>query len=348
MMQTLGLLGLNIAGNKKALNNKGTKRSERAQYLNPKGFYEIPGTVMKGIKTEDLDKYKGKVIKIITPGMVKTLQSDEGKAALGKLIFCMRHPKEIAVSQRKLASAVEVAGDDGWKYLPEVLPASPTRYVKAISWLVLWVQKHKEIWENAFRVDYEHMLTNPAQAIQEIIDFLEIIPTEEQVQEAIGNIDTSLYRSLTDSIEWEDAEGGALAEKLYKGISTGTMEHITEDMITTIGEMIVHDRLENARWLDDVEFNTWTRMAASLWRAVETNNNEVRDNLQKSAIRRHQQWSTKCAYYNNDGEEYTVYRPDDLGHLTRNKVQCDYHKEDKTREECYRCWNEIINGRKLP
>jgi hypothetical protein len=348
MMQTLGLLGLDIAGHKLSIDRKGRKRTERAQYLNPKGFYEIPGVVMRGFDAEKLGDYKGKAIKLITPGMVRTMKDEKVREHVNKIIFCLRHPKEIALSQRKLASAVEVAVDGDWKYFPETLPASPKRYVKAISWLVLWVQGNMDIWQNVHLSNYERMLTDPEGAIKDIIKYLEIEPTEEQIQQAIDNIDTSLYRSTKDAVEWEDPEQGALAEALYEGICTNTMKHIDETMIDDIAEMMRVDRLENIRWLDDEEFGTWTRMTASLWRGVEINNNNVRVNLQKGAVKRHVQWSTRCAYYNRKGEEYVIPRPDDIGPLVRNKVRCEYHGEDKTREQCYKCWNETINNRKLP
>ena len=77
MMRIINSLGLKIVGEKNPAKNKkvGKKRKERAKYLNPEGFWEVPQIVSRGIKTkEQIEEYKDKIIKIITHGLSNSIK----------------------------------------------------------------------------------------------------------------------------------------------------------------------------------------------------------------------------------------------------------------------------------
>ena len=55
MMRIIDSLGLEIAGEQYVGTkrpNRSKKRKERAEYLNPEGFWEVPEVVSRGIKTD--------------------------------------------------------------------------------------------------------------------------------------------------------------------------------------------------------------------------------------------------------------------------------------------------------
>ena len=85
MMQTLNTLGLNTKGTSELWHRQKTKLGrDRAEYLNPKGFYEIPGIVTKGIRFDKLaELFYNKTIKIILNGLIRT-----DLKHIDKILFC--------------------------------------------------------------------------------------------------------------------------------------------------------------------------------------------------------------------------------------------------------------------
>ena len=105
MMRLLEGLGLKVKG-EELIKGKEGRRRKNAEELNPKGFYEVPGVVMRGIPDDALDDYEDHVVKLITPALMRTSYMH-----IGKVIFCLRDPREIALSQKGLSSPIEIAGD---------------------------------------------------------------------------------------------------------------------------------------------------------------------------------------------------------------------------------------------
>ena len=155
MMRIVDSLGLEIAGEqqpgeKRPDRNK--KRKERAEYLNPEGFWEVPGVVSRGIKTEEqVEEYKDKVIKIVTGGLSNTVKPAIDK--IDKIIFCLRHPREVAFSQQKLVSGVEVAKKEGWEYSPENMEVDHDRYIGTVGGYILKLVK-TDLCDKTLVVEY--------------------------------------------------------------------------------------------------------------------------------------------------------------------------------------------------
>jgi hypothetical protein len=335
MMRIIDSLGLEITGDKHAGQNRpnrSEKRKERAEYLNPEGFWEVPGIVSSGIRTEDqAKKYEDKVIKIVTHGLSHTVKPAIDK--IKKIIFCLRDPREIAYSQKKLVSGVEVAGKnkEDWEFSPENMQVDLGGYIMSVGGYIIKSVK-TDLWDKTLVVNYEDTINEPEVQIKRISNFLGV-PYNPESKNLIRK---ELYRSV------KVPEVNSLTDNIYNAIKTKNFSNVLEP----IKKYIDQKRIESVRWLDDIEYKTWTIAGWSLHKSLATNNNNVRDNLVRSANIR--SIPTECNYYDPTGEEYTVERVEQLGPLTRTKIKCSDKKEEVTREQCFNCWQQILIGRRNP
>ena len=367
MMQTLALLGVPIVGDEypgdaamqaRLAGAEGaeldhrqtqlTKRMERSHALNPRGFWEVSGVVMQGVR-HARDDFKGKAVKIITHGLYER-QEANGRwvgtpaALIGKIILCVRNPEHIGVSQKDLSGLVEIVGPsvDQWINAPQ--PLSPTRYVRGMGGFLIWLAQHgaehfDAMADKVLVVDYEDMRTEPATTLAAIAEHLDIVPEPEQYAAALDNIDPLLNRA-TDFKGWpdKDAVEGVLAERIYQAIKAWDKEAICALAAET---QAVHDyhRKENMAWTDDAD--TWVNVCPALYRQMKANVNRVHDNLRKSLVtqRRGRLLPDACKHYSRNAEKtYTIERPDDLGPLTRAGVWCKRDENMTTVEACKLCW----------
>jgi len=337
MMRIVDSLGLEIAGDQNPQAKRperSKKRQEQANYLNPEGFWEVPGVVSRGIETEEqVEEYKDKVIKIITPGLSNTVQPAIDK--IDKIIFCLRHPREVVYSQRKLMSGVEVAKEDGWEFSPENMQVDFGRYIMSVGGYILKSSK-TDLWDKTLVVDYADMMNETETQIKRISSFLEV-PYNPETKNLIRK---DLYRSV------KVPEVDSLTDDIYNSVKTKNFSKVLEP----IEEYIEQKRIENTRWLDDIEYKTWTIAGWDLHKSLATNNNNVRDNLVSSANSRTLPLS--CLYYDPIGEEYTIKRVKELGDLVRTKIICRAHKERKedfdremVREACFSCHQRYLRNK---
>ena len=363
MMQTLDLLGVPIMGDEypgdavMAARIAGaddtesdhrqaqiTKRMERSHALNPRGFWEVSGVVMQGIR-HARDDFKGKALKIITNGLYER-QAAGGRwvgtplGLIDKIILCVRNPEHIGVSQQDLSGLVEIVGPsmDQWVNAPQ--PLSPTRYVKGMGGFLIWLAQGDNfdtITPKILVVDYEQM--HDKAPLAAIAEHLGIVPSPDHFGDALGNIDP-LLRRATDFAGWPDKDKveGVLAEKIYQAVKAWD-----KAAICTLAPEVqaVHDyhRLENMAWTDDAQ--TWVNISPTLARQMNANVNGVRDNLVK-AVRSQRQGRLipdQCKHYTRPSSQtYTVERPADLGPLTRAVVLCGRDDNALSVEACKLCW----------
>jgi hypothetical protein len=334
MMRIIDSLGLEIAGDqnpqaKRKRPERNKKRQERAEYLNPEGFWEVPGVVSRGIKSEEqVEEYKDKVIKIVTGGLSNTVQPAIDK--IDKIIFCLRHPREVAFSQQKLVSGVEVAKEEGWEFSPENMQVDLGRYIRSVGGYILR-SSETDLWDKTLVVEYGDLINNGWSEIKKISNFLEV-PYNPETKKLIRK---DLYRSV------KVPETNSLTDDIYNAVKVKKFDQVLEP----IKKFLTEKRIKNTRWLDDTEYKTWTIAGWDLHKSLATNNNNVRDNLTASANRR--SLPTECIYYDPTGEEYTVQRVEQLGPLIRTKIKCDDQEEKEvTREKCFNCWQKMLMERR--
>jgi len=334
MMRIVDSLGLEIAGeqNPQKMRPRASKeRKERADYLNPEGFWEVPGIVSRGIRTEEqMEEYKDKVIKIITNGLAHTVKPAIDK--IDKVIFCLRHPREIAFSQQKLVSGVQVAKEDDWEFSPENMQVDLGRYINGVGGYILRSTK-TDLWDRTLVVEYGDLINKGWSEIKKIANFLEL-PYNPRTKNIIRK---DLYRSV------KVPEIDKLADNIYRCVKVKKFDEV----VGPIEEYLNARRVKNTRWLDDTEYETWTIAGWDLHKSLATNNNNVLDNLLRSANQR--SLPTLCNYYDPTGEEYTIERVEQLGPLTRTTIKCNDKEEEEeeevTRERCFNCWQRMLMGR---
>ena len=79
----------------------------------------VASSVVNGVRGNDADQYKGKVIKIVTSGIPPQSRHGTDMSKVDKMILCLRNPKHIAVSQVDLLNTqrgnkiIEFLRDEG-------------------------------------------------------------------------------------------------------------------------------------------------------------------------------------------------------------------------------------------
>ena len=378
MMQTLELLGAPVAGHKFPQEERSRaqtdamppgKERDRAEAqaaarlaqtkkMNPRGFYELPGIVMGGLR-HMRDDLKGHAIKIVTNGLYEREQANGQVAGtplelIDKIILCVRDPRHIAVSQKDLSGGVEVAaeGIDQWVNMPRTV--SPLRTVRGLGSFLIWLAADENL--DAMRpkilvVDYETMHSHAAQAVDDVARFLGLKPKPGQLAAAVANVEP-LLRRATDFAGWQpkDAAEGDLAERIYgamKELKPGDVAGLaaeTEDALDT-------RRLEVVRWVDDA--HTWVGVTAQLYRWMLADRHGVGTNLSGSLRGKRQAGliPDACPYWGRDPEHtYSIERPADLGPLVRPMVKCGRDNKLTTVEGCKLCWQRgsVVDGIEFP
>jgi hypothetical protein len=194
-MLILRELGLQIAGDK--FHGRG------ADY-NPTGIWEVYGVPNNGITQDVLngtvgrhvskdsdevthEPITGDVIKLTTTGLVKS-----DPTLITKVVYCIRDPREIIVSQR---------GQIGWD-------SDKERYnTYLVNMARLFDKIEPQEWEHIYVSDYADMMWSPGVEVNRLATFLGVEPTKA----AIDVIDPSFYRSKK-----HQAKHNKFAEKYYQ------------------------------------------------------------------------------------------------------------------------------------
>lgn len=333
MMQTLKLLGMTIWH--KERENISQELRKQSELLNPKGFYELP-IVSKGINLTKIQEKNpsfyqeiidndNSVIKLVTHGLINTDIN-----LINKIIFCTRDPRAIAWSQTDLVQNVMVSGKDGeWIY--------PKLNITCNSYIVniyRFLQKLPEFPKKIIYIDYQNMNEQPDVEINKIIEFLEISPTEKQIQDAINNVDPDLNRSsdppiLTGS-EWD------MADRLYNILvpPKGVKPSYDTDLKTNFTNVI--KELSHSVWLEE---SVWRMCDVSMFNKIQNDKSYKKALLldrKKREIKR--MVCSSCENFNRNGSEYTISR-EGIVPLTRKKVMCSELNREVTLEECQRHWS---------
>lgn len=174
-------LGFEITGFRDSNYGKGRR-------FNPSGIWEIDGVPNHGL-TKNLfmhNRIEGDVIKLTTFGL---LNSDP--SFINKLIYCIRDPREVIVSQRGQVGYT----DDDWNW---------NEYITNIKQLLDKIEPND--WDHIHIVDYKDVISNRRGEVQLLADFLDV----EFRQSAVSVIKTKYYRSKP-KVAWNQE-----AKELYE------------------------------------------------------------------------------------------------------------------------------------
>lgn len=157
MMQTLKLLGVEVPV------PAFSESHEEIKEFNPKGFYEFKDEDEVNVLLKD------KAIKLF--GGQLSLRVDQDNS-IDKIIVCLRNKVDA------VKSAIPVYDKMGITANPDLL------YELNYDLLFSSIKDFPTLF-----VKFEDITTNPKQEIERVVDFLNIKVSEDQIQEAVKNID---------------------------------------------------------------------------------------------------------------------------------------------------------------
>lgn len=361
-MQSLHLLGVPVAGKEFPLKEVREKNefdiavAEKNKRMNPKGFYEVPGVVIRG--TRDIEPYKGKAVKIITSGIWPRtarngMEFGTPPSLVDKYIFCVRNPRQIAISQKDLSDrGVLGPSEDGEGWALPQRSVSASVFIERSGPALVWMSRQpQDVLDKFMSVDFGDMITDPASVLPGVMDHIERTYTSAQMQAAVANVEKALNRSISLKDWPDDMENeGMIADRLYGAFKSLNRVEMAATS-TAVQEFILSKRFESAVWVDDED--TWVTMTVETKRQVAINKYDLATTLrtQLPDYRRNFMICDQCDHYERDaGKVYTIRRPDDLGALTRPMVKCGRDDEYKTVEMCKSCWQQgsTVNGNLMP
>jgi hypothetical protein len=194
-------------------------------------------------------------------------------------------------------------------------------YIKGMGILIMVATE--DFWNKTLIVEHQNLMSNHSQEIQKISTFLNIPFVDANL------VDDKLYRSKAI------LDPDPLVTEIYNSIKTKDFSIVKIKLKDYLQNLM----LQNVRWVDESEFQTFVMSNLSLHKALVSNNKEVRDKLVKNS--RNTKHYFDCKYYSRNGEEYTIKRID-LPDLIRKKVTCSHFKEEKTLEFCHQCFMAML------
>lgn len=331
MMQTLNLLGVPVVGDINLGNNnrRGKDKVNNTKNLNPRGFFEIPGVVVRGFSEEDAADYHGKAIKIINTGLVKTPVTE-----LDTVILCVRDPRNIAVSQKGLGSKMKTRTTVGttvgaWQFAQAHQKVTPTKYITRMGKFTRWLSNNVV---DLHIVDYNIFLENPTLVIDNIISKLNITVEDTLRQAAIDNVGLGKPGSETDSSKVWKRESGTLAISIYDALKSNVIE---QPLIKKINKWLKNQKDQfSVQWVTE-EMGLFLPVSPYLYMSMQSNPELVKNLVDKS-VNREIFDCRKCRYYSRTGSIETIENK--AVTFTRKKVRCLLNEKEVILEECFRCW----------
>jgi hypothetical protein len=180
---------------------------EKSKDMNPNGFWEMLYTV-QGIQyrlndVERLNRLLAEenksICKIVSQGL-----ANSDPRFIDKIIYMVRHPRQVAKSQERLKRNTPLEHDVPIdKNGDEIKVHTPKMYINVTAVASRWVVENPDV--PVLQVNFDDLLANPKEELSRISDFL----GEGDFSKADGVIEPRLKRSNPEPIEnalWEDAE----------------------------------------------------------------------------------------------------------------------------------------------
>jgi len=336
LMQTLVALGVPVAGERFPIVDLGESDSPvgnapvSSKYLNPRGFYEVSGVVMRGLR--EVGDYGGQAIKVVSSASYPRLGFGMPSEFVRRYVLCLRDPRSVAVSQTLLKRPWRVAGESEWERAP--VGINPTRFLAEYGGLARYLSQQDETVRSRWLVvDYDAFLLSPSQVVDRLISHLGLEVTADARTTALANVDPALSRSERENL-WPSAlaEAGELASGLYLALrkfDLSSLQSISDRVIAYEQQQ----RLEHARWYDE---SIGVLVIPSLHRALAVQPT-LRAQYTAVFAREKQNGLHPCTApdYEEplDAPMYVIERPSDLGPLQRSMVR--YRGELLTREQAF-------------
>lgn len=219
MMQTLKLLGASVMGDE-YLKEARTKFGGVHEWANPKGFYEVPNTVLFGLQEKDIEVVRDSCIKLTINALISSFYRSDSLRCLvedSKIIWCIRNPLESSVSRKTLTHKL---GTSKGVQLPWNKSADAKTIYTKYSSMLAFLKSNDTVKDNTIIVDYDDMIENSEREIDIIVQFTQLNPAYDKIERAIQNIDPNLRRTDASTFRWHKREmnWGSMIEELYQEI----------------------------------------------------------------------------------------------------------------------------------
>lgn len=307
-----------------------------SRQLNPGGFYEVGGVVMRG--TRDAETYGGTVLKVMSTGLGARRRGGTPVDAIDTMLLCIRDPRQVALSQTRLQNrAVRVAGvRRRWTSPPS--PVSPRRYVREMGRMAKLLVDHWDMLSPKVLVLDDAWWDGFAlHNLQAVCSHIGFAPKSDAWDKALALVDPAKL-APKEFPGWTDVQQqyGDVADTLYAALRS--MDKAAMEAALAAAESLQAEQaLERVSWVDDSDDPaTWLTVTPPSFRmfAAGSHGHDPAKSAPAECFR-----SRNCPHYGRSGETYAIERPDDLGPLTRTKVTCERDNEEYTLEQCMRCWN---------
>jgi hypothetical protein len=186
------------------------EKMEETKDLNPNGFFEMRYTV-QGISYSFDDRHnlnrilseeKKSICKIVSQGLINS----EPKY-IDKIVYMLRHPRNVAKSQERLTRNIPVLGDISKMEIggQKIKIHTPEMFIEVTYEACLWFLAYPEV--PLLIVNYDDVIEKTEETLNNIKEFLN--DPEADFESAKSCVDSSLKRSKMENIPskfWEDAE----------------------------------------------------------------------------------------------------------------------------------------------
>jgi hypothetical protein len=183
--------------------------------MNPKGFYEDRNIVTKladGV-------YEGKAAKIFLKQfhMIEYFLGKKWKEILdqSKIILCVR---DLYVSEISMVLSSTLPFNEG--RMPDLLE-DKKRLVQIV---MDFLDKNRSIFDRMHRIKYENFVNSPGETIQELVRFLEIDPSTDQIKAAVDNVEPRLMRTSTYDLRRDMSEQSLIVFEAVENLGNGILD----------------------------------------------------------------------------------------------------------------------------
>lgn len=212
-----------VYGKSKDAREKAINERNDVADMNPNGFWEcefsVQGINYKYYNRKWLDELytegKNKVVKIVSQGLLKS-----DPKYIDKIIYLMRHPRNVAKSQERLGRRFDMKfGEERKNIFDDIVVHTPEMYIEVTLKACRWLIENKDV--PVLFIEFDKLQKNPDKEIKRMAKFVGY----GDFKKAKNIVEPKLNRSKQENHEnvlWEDAEF------IYEMFKKGKFEEILE------------------------------------------------------------------------------------------------------------------------
>lgn len=233
------------------------KRIQKAQDMNPNGFWECRYTV-KGIQWHlNMPDLTGKVCKIVSQGL---FHSDP--QYIGKIIYMIRHPRQVAKSQEKIQH-IPLSMKDGDD---DITVHSPEMFIRVSYMASMWLLENNDV--PFLMVNFDDLINDPDQTLQKVHDFIgegdfSKHPVEKKLKRSNPqNYESHLWECAEEIYNlMQESKFVEVVQFFTKNVSVINRDNI-QTYCTRLNNVMIYNECMNCKGKDNhILINNFKRMA---------------------------------------------------------------------------------------